>query len=257
MILHSMIFGKGRPLIILHGLFGMLDNWKSLGKKFAEDYEVHLIDQRNHGKSFHHQSCSFELMAEDLRIYIEHYSLSDVYIIGHSMGGKVAMFYAVKNNKKLDKLIVVDIAPKNYSIANSNHANILDIITNLETITSRQETEIQLKKFIKEEGVRKFLLKNLYWESPKKLAWRCNFDSIKNNLANFYKGLQKDDLFSKETLFIKGQNSNYILNSDLNLIKHHFPLAQIHSITKAGHWIHAEKPIDFYKKTMNFLCNID
>ena len=135
MILQSRILGKGRPLVILHGLFGMLDNWQSLGKKFAENFEVHLIDQRNHGKSFHHNDCSFELMAEDLRIYIEHHSLSNVYIIGHSMGGKVAMFYSVKNYKNVEKLIVVDIAPKKYSITNSNHVKILDIITGLKTIT--------------------------------------------------------------------------------------------------------------------------
>jgi len=257
MILQSRILGKGRPLVILHGLFGMLDNWQSLGKKFAENFEVHLIDQRNHGKSFHHNDCSFELMAEDLRIYIEHHNLSNVYIIGHSMGGKVAMFYSVKNHKKVEKLIVVDIAPKKYSITNSNHVKILDIITGLKTITSRKETEVQLKKNIPEEDVRQFLLKNLYWKSQKKLAWRCNFNSIKKNLANFYKGLQREDLFNKKTLFIKGKNSNYILNADLNLIKYHFPLAQIKSIAKAGHWVHAENPIEFYKTTMNFLCNVD
>jgi len=257
MILHSRILGKGRPLIILHGLFGMLDNWQSLGKKFAKYFEVHLIDQRNHGKSFHHNHCSFEIMAEDLKIYIEHHNLRNVRIIGHSMGGKVAMFYSVKNQKNVDKLIVVDIAPKKYSINKASHVNILDVITDLKNIISRKDTEIQLKKFIKEEGVRQFLLKNLYWKSPTKLAWRCNFNCIKKNLDNFYKGLKRDHLFSKETLFVKGEKSNYILKNDLNLIKHHFPLAQIHSIAKAGHWVHAENPIDFYKETMSFLCNVD
>ena len=154
-ILHSQILGEGIPLLILHGYFGMSDNWRTLGNQFAEDYEVHLIDQRNHGRSFHADEFNYEVLAEDLYNYIQHHQLENIFLIGHSMGGKTAMLFAVTYPELVDKLIVVDISPKAYE----PHHNA--ILTGLNSVDfSKQNTrrlvDDQIKKYIPEMGVRQF-----------------------------------------------------------------------------------------------------
>ncbi|MGB5319795.1 alpha/beta fold hydrolase, partial [Eudoraea sp.] len=171
---HSIILGEGEPLCILHGFLGMSDNWKSLGNKYAEaGFEVHLIDQRNHGKSFWSDSFNYKEMSGDLKYYLEHYKIKETALIGHSMGGKTAMEFACNNPELTSKLIVADIAPRYYP---PHHTQILNALEQLKLseLTSRNEADTQLKAYISDQGIRQFLLKNLFWKEKKELALRFN-----------------------------------------------------------------------------------
>lgn len=252
MLLHSKILGKGEPLLILHGYFGMGDNWKSLANKFATNFEVHLIDQRNHGRSFHTEDFSYELMVDDLYNYIEHYQLEKAHLIGHSMGGKTAMLFATTYSKKIDKLIVADISPRYYS---PHHQFILEALNavNFDKITKRREVETVLANYIDEAGIRQFLLKNVYWKSKTELAYRFHLESLTDNVEEVGVALPSFTIFEGETLFLKGVNSGYISNDDEALIEAHFPKVQIRTVKNAGHWLHAENPIDFYDYVVEFI----
>lgn len=251
--LHSTVLGEGKPFLILHGFLGMSDNWKTLGNKFAEDgYEVHLLDQRNHGRSPHTEEMNYNALAQDVMDYCEARDLEDIILLGHSMGGKVAMQVAGEFPYLVEKLIVVDISPKYYS---PHHQTILEGLTALDkaTITSRGEAEDFLKEYIRDEGTRLFLLKNLYWKTKEKLSLRLNLEVLKENIEEVGKALPSGIKFDKETLFIKGEKSNYIKQDDESSIKHHFPNATIKEIKGAGHWVHAEKMKDFYGEVVQFL----
>ncbi len=252
MLLHSKILGRGEPLLILHGYFGMGDNWKSLANKFASNYEVHLIDQRNHGRSFHTTDFSYELMVDDLDNYIQHYQLKKINLLGHSMGGKTAMLFATTYPKKVCKLIVADISPRYYS---PHHQFILEALNavNFDKITKRREVETVLANYIDEAGIRQFLLKNVYWKSKTELAYRFHLESLTDNVEEVGVALPNFAIFEGETLFLKGANSGYISNDDEALIEAHFPKAQIKTIKNAGHWLHAENPIDFYDYVVAFI----
>ena len=252
-ILHSQIFGEGKPLLILHGFLGMSDNWKTMGLKYAEQgFEVHLIDQRNHGHSFHSDEFSYELMAEDLLNYIEHHKLGKVSLLGHSMGGKTVMLFAVTHPEKVEHLIVADIAPKYYP---EHHHAILDGLNSLDfsKINSRTEADKELAKSISEKGVRMFLLKNLYWETRERLGLRINLPVLTESMGEIGEALPSGTVFNGKTLFLKGGNSEYVQVNDEGLIHNHFPNAKIESVPNAGHWLHAENPSDFYEKSIQFL----
>lgn len=251
--LHSTVTGEGKPFIILHGFLGMSDNWKTLGNEFADaGYEVHLLDQRNHGRSPHVNEMNYSSMAQDVIDYCEKRNLENIILLGHSMGGKVAMQVAGEAPYLVEKLIIVDISPRYYS---PHHDQILEGLTAVDeaTLTSRGDAEDLLAKFIKENGVRLFLLKNLYWKTKEKLSLRLNLKVLKENIEEVGKALPSGIKFEKETLFIKGAKSNYITAEDESQIRHHFPNAQIEDIPGAGHWVHAEKQKDFFKKVIQFL----
>ncbi|HSJ11677.1 MAG TPA: alpha/beta fold hydrolase [Gillisia sp.] len=250
--LHSVIQGEGRPFVILHGFLGMSDNWKTLGNKFAEaGYNIHLLDQRNHGRSPHTEEMNYEAMAADLVHYCENHGLKDIILLGHSMGGKVAMHVAATNPELIHKLIIVDISPKYYP---PHHDEILEGLTALdnETFTSRGDAEDFLAKFIKNAGIRLFLLKNLYRKKDK-LALRLNLKVLKDNIERVGEPLTTGLKYEGPTLFIKGSLSNYITKEDEPLIHLHFPNAEILSIPGAGHWVHAEKMNEFYDAVMQFI----
>jgi pimeloyl-ACP methyl ester carboxylesterase len=250
-ILHSTIKGEGKPLLILHGYFGMSDNWKTLGNQFAEDYQVHLIDQRNHGRSFHNQDFNYQLLAEDLYNYIEHYQLESVYLIGHSMGGKTAMLFAVTYPDLVDKLIIVDISPKAYE---PHHNAILAGLNSVDfsVQNSRKLVDKQLSTYIPEIGVRQFLLKNVYWREKGILDYRFNLKSLTENNPEVGKPLPKNTKFNKQTLFLKGEKSGYIIREEQMIIDNHFPNNKVVEIAKSGHWLHAENPKDFYSEVIEF-----
>ena len=253
MKLHSTILGKGKPFLILHGFLGMSDNWKTLGKQFAKDgFQVHLIDQRNHGKSPHSDEFSYQLMADDIREYCEMHELEDILLLGHSMGGKTAMLTACQNQGLVSKLIVVDIAPKYYA---PHHQQILKGLTALDEarLTSRGDAEDFLIDYIPETGVRLFLLKNLYWKTKEQLSLKLNLDALKANIENVGASLPEDQRFKGPVLFIKGENSNYITSEDEPVIKKHFPEAGIDEIKDAGHWVHAENMEAFYQAVIRFV----
>lgn len=251
-ILHSLILGEGEPLLILHGYLGMGDNWKSLGKKFAKNYEVHLIDQRNHGRSFHTDEFNYELLVEDLFVYINHYKLQKVNLLGHSMGGKTVMFFAVKHAHLIGKLIVADIGPKYYA---PHHETILKALTSVDfsRIRSREEVDVVFQQYIPEVGIRMFLLKNLYRKSKDSFDYRFNLKSLVDNNNEIGLGLTSKDQFNGETLFLKGENSAYITKDDEEVMLYHFPSNNIVAIRKSGHWLHAENPLEFYNNVVEFL----
>jgi len=251
-ILHSKVFGDGKPLIILHGLFGMLDNWQALGKQFGQFFEVHIVDQRNHGKSFHSQAHNYELMCADLLRYIESNNLDEIFLLGHSMGGKTAMLFASKYPEMVKKLIVVDIAPKYYP---PHHQEILNGLNAVATsnITSRLEADKILSAHFSEIGIRQFLLKNLYWKSEGELVFRFNLATLYKEIENVGEALPDDAIYSGPTLFIDGQKSDYITVDDQDLIEYHFPDSEIVQISNAGHWVHAENSKDFFEEVSRYL----
>ena len=252
-ILHSNILGQGKPLLILHGFLGMGDNWKTLGNRFAEQYEVHLIDQRNHGRSFHADEFSYEALVADLLNYINHHNLEKINLLGHSMGGKTAMLFAVNYPEKVRKLLVADIGPKYYS---AHHEDILNGLNPIDfsKMTSRKEVEDKLSNYIPEFGIRQFLLKNVYRETKDRLAFRFNLQSLTDNYDEVGVPLPSLTQFEGDTLFLRGENSGYITESDKVLITAHFANAEIITVKNAGHWLHAENPNDFYDYVVSFLA---
>jgi pimeloyl-ACP methyl ester carboxylesterase len=252
MLLNSTIIGQGKALIIAHGYFGMGDNWKAMATRFANNFEVHVLDLRNHGRSFHSDDFNYDLMVEDLYKYINHYQLESIALLGHSMGGKLAMLFAVSFPELVSKLIVVDISPKYYP---PHHDFILNALNKVDfnKITSRREIAEILKTDIDDESVVQFLLKNVYWKTKTQLAYRFNLKSLTENNNEVSEPLPAFTSFDKSSLFLKGENSGYISKDDEALIKNHFPKAYIVSIKKSGHWIHADNPEDFYKEVSDFL----
>ena len=255
MELHSQILGKGRPFIILHGFLGMGDNWKSLGNRWAEEgYEVHLLDQRNHGRSFHSEAFSYKVLAQDVLEYCQARGLEDIVLLGHSMGGKVAMEFAVAHPDRVSKLIVADIGPKAYP---PHHQDILKALSELDfsQIASRGQAEEVLSQYIADEGTRLFLLKNLYRKKKDQFALRINLPVLSDNIGEIGKALPEGSVFNGETLFLAGEKSDYIEETDSVLIKKHFPRAEISTIPNAGHWLHAENPEVFFERCEEFLKN--
>lgn len=253
MLLHSNIIGEGTPFVILHGFLGMGDNWKTLGKKFSEaGYEVHLVDQRNHGRSFHDPEFNYDVLAEDLKSYFDYYKLENIILLGHSMGGKTAMLFAAKYPEIVKKLIVADISPRFYPI---HHDTILKGLASLDfnSLTSRTEADKELSKYISEFGVRQFLLKNLYWVEKGKLGLRLNLEVLTENISEVGEALPIHLKFDGDTLFLRGDRSEYIGTNDEGLIKMQFPKATISTVSNAGHWLHAENPKEFYQFVMSFI----
>lgn len=253
MTLHSNIIGEGKPFIILHGFLGMGDNWKTLGKQFSEvNFEIHLVDQRNHGRSFHSEDFDYEIMAEDLKQYCQENNLQDIILLGHSMGGKTAMLFATKYPELVSKLIVADISPRYYPV---HHDAILEGLSSLDfsELKSRGAADKALANYIHEAGIRMFLLKNLYWVEKGQLGLRINLQVLKDNVAEVGEALPIHATFNKDTLFLRGDRSEYIGEADAAIIHRHFLNSKIITISNAGHWLHAENPEEFYDAVINFV----
>lgn len=253
MILHSQIIGSGRPLVILHGFLGMGDNWKSLALSIAEaGFQVHLVDQRNHGRSFHHPEFNYDLLTRDLKAYLVHHGLDQIVLLGHSMGGKTAMNFATQYCECITHLVVADIGPKEYP---PHHQAILKGLNHLQqgAPSSRKAGESLLADYITEPGIRQFLLKNLYWAEPERLALRLNLEALTDHADQIGAGLDENASYPGPTLFLKGANSAYILPEDHPGIKRHFPQARVIEIADAGHWLHAENPRDFLSAMLAFV----
>lgn len=252
-MLYSKIEGNGKPLIIIHGFLGMGDNWKSFATLYAnEGFEVHLLDMRNHGRSLHSNEFGYEIMANDVYDYCQAHNLKEVNVMGHSMGGKVAMLFATTYPYLVEKLIVADIGTKYYP---PHHQDILAGLNAVDFSSkpSRNQVEETLLPYIPDFGTRQFLLKNLYWKLPDQLAFRFNLTVFNEKIEEIGKALPASNIFTKPTLFIRGGNSNYVLNEDINEIKLHFPNLNLVTIPNAGHWLHAENPKVFFEETAHFL----
>lgn len=250
MKLHYRELGEGQPLVILHGLFGNSDNWQTHAKKLSEYFRVILVDQRNHGHSDWSNEFSYDLMAKDLNELFIDLNLKKAIVLGHSMGGKTAIRFTQLYPSKIEKLIVVDIGVKEYPM---HHEEILKGLhsIDLEKVTTRSEAEEILSKYIPSNGVRQFLLKNLYWIEKGKLAWRMNIPVLEKEMPEILTILPNNEIFNS-TLFIRGMLSNYILDEDIPQLEDQFTDFQIVSIENAGHWVHAEAPLEFIEKVLEF-----
>jgi len=257
-ILHSKIFGEelsSTPLLVFHGLFGMLDNWGSFGKELGELLPVHLLDLRNHGRSFHSENMSHDDLADDIAHYMKHYGIEKAHVLGHSLGGKAVMQFAINYPALVEKLIVVDIAPKAYPPHHQGIIKALETV-NFDEVKSRSEVEAVLTQYIPEKSTIQFLAKNLYWQEygdQKKLNWRFNLKTLAEKYGQFVSNAIKFGTFSGETLFIAGEKSNYILPQDEFAIKQQFPKAQFAKIKNAAHWVQADNPKDFAIVVKDFL----
>ncbi|NHE59172.1 alpha/beta fold hydrolase [Cyclobacterium plantarum] len=232
--------GQGKPLIILHGLFGSADNWMGIAKSLEENYTLYLVDQRNHGDSPHAEEWNYAAMAADLHELLEAEGLDRVYLLGHSMGGKTAMKMALMYPERVEKLVVADIAPRPYPV---HHQTILEALNAVHPgkLASRKEAEDILAKYISEKGIRQFLLKNLT-RVDGAFAWKINLPVITQQIENVGEAIDSDKPFEKPVLFMGGANSDYIKNSDKEAIEKLFPDNRIIHIKNAGHWLHAEQP---------------
>ena len=230
----------------------MGDNWTTLAKRFSDNFEVHVVDQRNHGKSFHYDSWTYLDMVNDLEEYINHYNLKDISLLGHSMGGKTAMFFSCMNPKLVKKLVIADMAPREYPV---RHFQILDAMDSLDfdVISSRKEADNKLAESITDMGIRQFVLKGLHWKEKGKLAFRFNLDVIKNNIDNVVVSLPPNAFYNGDVLFLDAENSDYISQDDVDDIDFHFPNNEIIEIKNAGHWLHAEQPEVFYSLVVDFI----
>jgi pimeloyl-ACP methyl ester carboxylesterase len=231
----------------------MLDNWKSIGSKYVENgFQVHLLDMRNHGRSFHSEEFNYRVMANDIFEYCQNHNLVKIDLIGHSMGGKIAMLFASTYPKLVDKLIIADIGPKYYK---PHHQDILAGLNAVDFSTKpdRSEVEEVLAHYIPDFGTRQFLMKSLFWREQGQLAFRFNLEVFNDKIEEVGKELPIEKHFENPTLFIRGGNSRYILDSDLPDIKRQFPNFELKTIPNVGHWLHAENPELFLKITLDFL----
>lgn len=253
MKLHSKKYGdKGQDLIVIHGLFGMSDNWNTLGKKFAKYCKVHLIDLRNHGKSPHSSDFNYEVMCNDLLEYMKDHNIQKPILLGHSLGGKVAMKFTFTHPNKLEKLIVVDIAPRKYNT--DFHKKILTTLYKLplKDFKKREEVDNILATNFEDRGMRLFLMKNLYRNEAKEFAWRFNIETLLDKIENIQESDFIVGICSIPTHFLRGGNSDYINSTDELIINKHFSDFSIATIDGAGHWLHAEKPERFYNEIIGF-----
>lgn len=242
--------GSGPALIVLHGLFGMLDNWQSIGRELSKDFEVWLVDQRNHGRSPHRDQHNYDAMADDLEAFIEEHALEGVVVIGHSMGGKTAMRLAQKSPELLLGIIVVDMGIKEYPI---HHDTIVEALKDVpvESIDSRSEAEDYLAQNISEAGVRQFLLKNLHRKQDGGYEWRFNLKVLEREMNQIVDALPKEKV-EIPVLFIRGKNSDYISDSDIPNLQELFVNSKIETLD-TGHWVHAEKPKEVIRQIRSFI----
>jgi pimeloyl-ACP methyl ester carboxylesterase len=234
-------YGQGQPLIILHGLFGTLDNWQTHAKQLAEHFLVYLFDARDHGRSPHTDHIDYPTMAEDLLEFMEQNWIYKAHILGHSMGGKTAMEFALTYPEMVDKLIAVDIAPKTYP---PGHNEIFEALfsIDLNTLKTRQEAEAILEKNVPAYSTRQFLLKSLSRSQDGGFEWKMNLPVIFRDYPKILEAPTATGVFSGPTLFIRGGQSDYVLDSDWPTVLQYFPAARLETIPNSGHWVHAEAP---------------
>lgn len=252
-MLYSKIEGEGRAFLIIHGFLGMSDNWKTLANQFAQlGFQVHALDMRNHGKSFHSDDFNYDVMVQDVKEYVDFHHLKDIILLGHSMGGKIAMLFATTYSNLISKLIVADIGPKYYA---PHHQTILAALNAIDFSAkpSRGEVDEIISEYISDFGTKQFLLKNLYWVEPGQLGFRFNLAVFNEKISEIGNQLPFENHYDGATLFLRGDKSDYILDSDFETIKYHFNKAEILTVSNAGHWLHAENPSEFYQKVSDFI----
>ncbi len=260
-------FGEGHPMIIAHGLYGSSDNWVTIGKVLSEYFEVYLIDQRNHGRSPHSNEHNYDVMKADFIEFMDKHAIEKAVLLGHSMGGKTVMNVAVAHPERVSRLIVVDIAPKtyirkiDYSFRSINHDKIITSLLkiDLKKAESREDIDKELSKSIIDARLRQFLLKNVQRSKDNLFEWNVNLHVLYDNFETILGGFDYSRFENGRgvtgfpALFVRGANSDYIVDEDIAGIKTVFPHAEVVTIPNAGHWLHAEQPELFIKKVKEFV----
>ncbi len=254
MQLHYREQGQGTPLVILHGLFGTLDNWQTLAKRWAEHHRIIAVDLRNHGRSPHTPEHTYELMSEDVHELFTQLQLDSTTLLGHSMGGKVAMRFALDHPDMLARLIVMDIAPGFSSMEHQDSILAGLHAVKFEGLESRQDAEEMMTPHIRSAVVRQFLLKNLYRREDHSFAWRLNLAALTTHMPDIGAAINAPQPFLKPALFIRGGKSDYVTAEDkLHTIPALFPNSQVETIVDAGHWLHAEAPDKVFELVNAFI----
>ena len=248
--------GKGNPVVILHGLLGLSDNWVTFGRQLASDFEVFIPDLRNHGQSPYDPVFNFHVLVEDLHELIEDQGLKKVNLIGHSLGGKTAMFFALEYPDLLDKLVVVDIGLRKYS-PNLEHQMLIDAMMEVDFSFARSRSDVdrQLEQNVHGLKLRQFLLKNIYWKDKETLGWRVNIPVLKESLPLMLEGITTDKKFLNPVLLVRGGLSEYVTDADLPAMVKQFPHTSVKTIANASHWVHADAPGEFYSLVHEFLVS--
>jgi esterase len=254
MRLHFHVSGEGFPFILLHGFLGSLDNWRATSKRLGSRYQVYSLDLRNHGSSPHSGVMNYPVMARDVCEFMNEQRLPAAFVLGHSMGGKVAMQFATDFPNRVEKLIVVDITPKEYQPMHRPILNAL-LALDLKTYKSFGEVDTALAAAVREVHVRQFLLKNLTRGKGGQLGWRIHLEAIAENYDDLTTAISPQRKFDHPVCFIRGGRSNYIEESDVSIIREAFPQAKIRTIVNAGHWVHVDAAEEFLRIVTDFLTD--
>lgn len=252
-MIYSKIEGSGKPFLIIHGFLGMSDNWKTLSTQFAaEGFQMHLLDMRNHGRSFHSDEFNYQVMVQDVLEYVSENNLDKFILLGHSMGGKVAMNFACDYPEMVEKLIIADIAPREYK---PHHQDVMQALNAVDfsEVSSRKDIEDVMAMHINDFGTLQFLMKNVHRTSPDSFGFRFNLEVFNADDTVIGQKLSQEKRFLRPTLFLKGDHSKYIQDDDLEDIYEHFPNAILEIVSNSGHWLHAENPKDFFMKSIQFI----
>jgi esterase len=252
MQLHFKESGQGRAVVLLHGLFGSADNWQPIAQRLAEKFHVFALDHRNHGQSPHSAEMNYLLMAGDVDRFMAARGLETAAVVGHSMGGKTAMQFALQFPERVEKLVVVDMAPRAYAPAHDKIFAAL-LALDLPSFQTRQQIEDALAPGIPNLTLRRFLLKNVGRDAAGGFFWKINLRGLADNYLQLGEPVAALAPFLKPTLFIRGGRSKYIGPADEPLIRELFPPAQIQTIAAASHWVHADQPAEFLRLVLDFL----
>jgi pimeloyl-ACP methyl ester carboxylesterase len=252
MQLNFKVSGQGFPLVILHGLMGSLDNWQTMARHLSDTYRVYTVDLRDHGRSPHTDAISYPLMAGDLLEFFDQQNINQAHVLGHSMGGKVAMEFTLRHSSRVKKQIIADIAPKVYG---RYHDDVFETLfaVDLSSITSRGKADEVMKQYMPDTSMRQFLLKSLHRTTEGKYEWKMNVQMLYDNYSNITANISDSFTAGNETLVIRGGRSKYVSDDDLQLFRRYFPDTSMITIENSGHWIHAEAPSEFLEAVRNFL----
>ena len=247
-------FGAGKPVVILHGLFGLSDNWVTFGRELGENYSVYIPDLRNHGQSPHSGVFDFPSLENDLAELMDDHGLNEIALIGHSLGGKTAMYFALHHPDRVNRLAIVDISLRK-SPPDREHQHLWNAMLDVDfsNAKSRSDVDNQLKTTIKSTRLRQFLMKSVYWRDRHSLDWRLNLKGIDENLLSVFEGVSDSGVYEGPALFIRGGLSDYIRDTDLAELKMKFPGAEVKTIANASHWVHADAPGEFFNMVKSFL----
>ena len=251
--LHFKTLGQGDPVIVLHGLFGMLDNLLSLGKKLEDEgFMAFLVDQRDHGRSPHTTAFDYRLLAEDLSSFMEENWIHEGILIGHSMGGKTCLEFLIQNSDIITKAIIIDIGIKKYE---EGHLTVFDALLaiDIDKVENRNEVENTLMSKLNDYGTVQFLMKNLTRKKTGGFEWKVNLPLIYKEYSNILADIPVDEPIYTDILFIRGAKSDYILDEDIPIIKEKFPNASFVTIADAGHWVHVDKPNELFEQIISYI----